>query len=340
MHLLIDIRSPHPSDFSAYFYAKIWVKFWTSFHPHDTISWLLYEDQDISETNSFPITRDSSWFQKKKLASHSYGPDRIISFSREKTVDPSIKTILHISDITEFLYPRSIENWFTRKKREKEYKYILKKAHKIIVPHLDIGRELVEVFQVSEEKIYVIPYLKEKQESKNDSPIRHASFFAGEYFFVEGTSGEEWNPLGILTQYSQYVHELHGDKKLFISGNLWENLWHIASYIRSLDLIDMVKIGGLLPMKEKETLLSHASAWISIGSYYGWGTTIVEAESFGIPLLLSDIPVLREYTGIFIHPNHLEELPGILLDIEKHSNAKITKDNTAIMEVYTTLIAE
>ena len=74
-------------------------------------------------------------------------------------IDPSVKTILHIPDITEFLYPRSIQNWFTRKKREKEYKDILSKSHKIIVPHFDIGRELAEVFQVSEEKIYVIPYL-------------------------------------------------------------------------------------------------------------------------------------------------------------------------------------
>lgn len=220
MHLLIDIRSSHPSDFSAYFYAKIWVNFWISLHPHDTISWLLYEDQDISEVNSFPIARDNPWFSKKKLASHSYGPDRIISFSQEKMIDPSVKTILHIPDITEFLYPRSIQNWFTRKKREKEYKDILSKSHKIIVPHFDIGRELAEVFQVSEEKIYVIPYLTDTQQRKNDHSIRSLYSLTGEYFFTEGTPGEEWNPLGILTQYSQYIHEFHGEKKLVISGNL------------------------------------------------------------------------------------------------------------------------
>lgn len=340
MHLLIDIRSSHPSDFSAYYYAKIWVNFWISLHPHDTISWLLYEDQDISEVNSFPIAKDNPWFSKKKLASHSYGPDRIISFSQEKMIDPSVKTILHIPDITEFLYPRSIQNWFTRKKREKEYKDILSKSHKIIVPHFDIGRELAEVFQVSEEKIYVIPYLTDTQQRKNDHSIRSLYSLTGEYFFTEGTPGEEWNPLGILTQYSQYIHEFHGEKKLVISGNLWENLWHIASYIRSFDLIDMVKIVGLLPLKEKEIILSHASAWISIGSYYGWGTTIIEAEVFDIPLILSDIPVLREYRSIRIHPNHLEELPNILQNIHKNILNKNTKDNTAIMGVYTTLIAE
>lgn len=340
MHLLIDIRSSHPADFSLYFYAKIWVKYWTISHPHDTISWIFYDDQDIIEQNGISIPRKTSWLHQKKIASHSHGPDRILSFSREPILDPSIKTILHMYDIAEFLYPQHIENWFSRKKRENGYKKILKKASQIIVPHLDTGREIAEIFQISEEKMNVIPYLMDTHETIHDPSVWNQYGVSPDSFFTEWTPWEEWNPLGILTAYARYIHDYDGERKLIISGNLWENLWHITSYIRSLDLIDRVKIIWLLPMKERQIIISHSSAWIYIGSYYGGGPTITEAEVFDIPLILSDIPVLWDYWGTHIHPNHLEELPQILKNIEKKEISGKRRDNTSIMNVYTKLIAE
>ncbi len=340
MHLLIDIRSSSWSYNSSLSYAQSWVKFWKRFHPDDIISWLLYEDEHIDEENIVFIPRNSFWRSKKKLSFHQNGPDRILSFSLCEMIDHSPKTILHISDISDFLYPRVNLNWFEKKKKEYNYKKILRKAHKIIVPHFDIGRELSEVFGASEEKMNVIPYLTEEIKKETDIAIFNQYNLHPPYFFTEWTAGEEWNPLGLLKAYSSYVHDFEGETKLIIHGNLGENLGYISSSIRALDLIDMVKIIGILPQKHKKIILGNALGWIFIGPYYSAGPQIVEGEGFHIPLILPDIGVLSEYRGIHIHPNHLETLPEILKNLKKGRKTGNEKDNEWIMNVYTKIIAE
>lgn len=310
------------------------------FHPDDTITWLLHENEHIDEENIVFVPKRSFWFSKKKLSFHKNWPDRIISFSLCKPIDSSIKTILHISDIADFLYPRTHQNWFEKKRKEYTYKKLLKKAHRIIVPHFDIGRELSEVFGASEEKMNVIPYLAEENKKETDVTILNQYNIQPPYFFTEGTAWEEWNPFGLLQAYSSYVHDFDGKTKLLIHGNIGENLGYISSSIRAFDLIDMVKIVGILPQEHKKIILGNAAAWIFIGPYYSSGSQISEAEGFGIPMILSDTSVLSEYTGIHIHPNHFETLPEILKNLKKWRKKDSEKDSESIIKVYTKIIAE
>lgn len=60
-----------------------------------------------------------------------------------------------------------------KKKEEYLYRNLLGKSHHIIVPHLEVGAELVELFNIPEKNISVIPYfIPEKNTEKPFSALQ------------------------------------------------------------------------------------------------------------------------------------------------------------------------
>ena len=152
----------------------------------------------------------------------------------------------HIFDNANILYPRNELGYFERKKKENAYKKLLNKSHHIIVPHLETGMELVEMFGISEKKISVIPYFLPKKEFSSFN-LLHPYSITPMYWIVEGTGGDEWNPFQLLQAYSHYIHEHNGTKRLVIVGDLGSNLKYISDCIRGLNIMEYVKIIGTLP---------------------------------------------------------------------------------------------
>lgn len=54
---------------------------------------------------------------------------------------------------------------------------------------------------------------------------------------------------------------------------------------------------GMIPLPHVYALLRSAVALINPSKFEGWSTTVEEAKSFGVPMILSDIDVHREQTG-------------------------------------------
>lgn len=54
------------------------------------------------------------------------------------------------------------------------------------------------------------------------------------------------------------------------------------------------KVLGLVPYKDVQSLMLHATAVINPSSFEGWSTTVEEAKTLNKALILSDIPVHRE----------------------------------------------
>ncbi|MCP1831676.1 glycosyltransferase involved in cell wall biosynthesis [Bradyrhizobium sp. USDA 4532] len=54
---------------------------------------------------------------------------------------------------------------------------------------------------------------------------------------------------------------------------------------------------GLIPLEHVYALLRASTALINPSEFEGWSTTVEEAKSFGVPLILSDIDVHREQTA-------------------------------------------
>ena len=54
---------------------------------------------------------------------------------------------------------------------------------------------------------------------------------------------------------------------------------------------------GMIPLDHVYALMRTSTALINPSRFEGWSTTVEEAKSFGVPMILSDIDVHREQTG-------------------------------------------
>ncbi len=340
MHILVDVRTTGPADLIRQNYGIAWVHLWKTYHPHDTITYLA-SPWSIIEWEVIYVRENWNILERRRIAHHQNGPDRIISFSRLVPIDRSIPTLSHIFDSVELLYPRWDHGIIGRTFKENQYNSLLKNSQSIIVPHLEVGMELVELSNIHEHKISVIPYFVPVRAHAPFSCLSPLGIIPG-YWIVEGSSGDEWDPFWLLRAYSHYIHEFGGTKRLIITGDLWSNLRHISECIRWLNIMDYVKIVGILPEQDRIALYEYASGWIALGGYYGWGPTLAYALTYGLPIFTSDIAPIREYADITLHPNHSEEIVEKLLILSKLSTTveKYIHSPHAIVEVYGRLIAE
>jgi glycosyltransferase involved in cell wall biosynthesis len=71
----------------------------------------------------------------------------------------------------------------------------------------------------------------------------------------------------------------------------------IISQVVERGLEEKFRYLGMVPLPHVFALLRGATALINPSCFEGWSTTVEEAKSFGVPMILSDINVHREQTG-------------------------------------------
>lgn len=132
-----------------------------------------------------------------------------------------------------------------------------------------------------------------------------------------------------------------------LHGNSAKYLKNLTEIISENNLQKFIHITGSLPIVEREALYEKASAWIFVGAYNTSKSNIALAKSYNLPLVLSDIPAFAIYeSATKIHPNHLENLSDLLLELEKNAE-KLQKNEyedreleKAIFEKYRTILSE
>ncbi len=322
MHIIIDIRDAHPFWSIIERYGESWWKIWKSHHPHDSISYLIFESQYAKTDEYIQVPRwASSWWRKKKIVHHKNNEIfRCINFSSFDPYSRHIPTLTHIFNNRQWLYPHDWESSYIAKKAlEYKMRRIARNSHKIIVPSMSVWLECVELWWIKEHDIEIIPYIPlEVWESDDLTGIQYQ--IQTPYFLYDWSFWTEGNIIGMLKWFEKYRH-IHGGKThLVLHGSLGQELTHITHVLRSFELTDSVKLVGTLEWENYEWLYKHAKAWIMVGSYYSGWPRIELAYAHKIPMILSDITAIRWFGATYIHPNHIsEELTSSLIHLEKRS---------------------
>lgn len=100
----------------------------------------------------------------------------------------------------------------------------------------------------------------------------------------------------------------------------------IVSFISEYDLAKNIFILGKIPYLDTISILIHSRALINPSLYEGWSTTVEEAKSYNLPIVLSDIPVHREQTPknrLFFNPISWKDLSNILFDLIKTNSTRL-----------------
>lgn len=106
----------------------------------------------------------------------------------------------------------------------------------------------------------------------------------------------------------------------------------LSESVRNAGLERRFRMLGMIPLEHLHALMQTCVALINPSKFEGWSTTVEEAKSAGVRMILSGIPVHREQAegfAEFFDPDRPEELARILLDNLSPAHARPAPHDSA-----------
>ena len=152
-----------------------------------------------------------------------------------------------------------------------------------------------------------------------------------DYFIAISTNYNYKNQRTIITAFSEYCKR-GGNKKMLFVGRISPESEAGKEYDRlAQEVKDKVIFKSHITNEELGGLYKNASCFISASLFECLGMPVVEAMSFGLPVLLSDLDVHREVSmnkGIYFKPTDYDDLAEKMLkmDFSKRDYAEDIKE--------------
>jgi glycosyltransferase involved in cell wall biosynthesis len=99
----------------------------------------------------------------------------------------------------------------------------------------------------------------------------------------------------------------------------------LSNLVQTLGLTGQFRFLGLVPRAHVIALMRACDAMINPSLFEGWSTTVEESRALGVPIILSDLPVLREQMGdlaSYFDPFSITDLAEKLCSFEPLDSTK------------------
>ncbi len=205
-----------------------------------------------------------------------------------------IPQVMTIHDLTTFLYPehRGKEVSERLSARVKEASKI---THKIMAVSQSTGRDIEKYLKVSAKKIAVIyPGLSQLDKPNHQLPN---NLKTKSYILFVGTVEPRKNLVGLFKAYSLLPLRLQEQYPLVIVGAEGWNVGETYDAFKTLKLEGKVKFLGFVSDASLAKLYQEAAVFVYPSLYEGFGLPVLEALSFGTPVVTSNISSLPEVAG-------------------------------------------
>lgn len=227
------------------------------------------------------------------------------------------KTVITIHDVAFKKFP-GLYSGMQRFILDSCAKKSAKKAWKIIVPSEATKLDMIKYYNCPEEKICVIPHgapsvPKMLRWSEADT-IKYYKHFRIEpktkYFLFVGRLETKKNLERVVRAFGDFSKEFD-DWKLILAGKRGFGFEKIWAEVEKLGLTDKVLMPGYITEDEKWFLLQNCRVFVFTTLYEGFGLPLLEAFSFGKPVLSSDCSAMPEVAGggaYLVNPLKVDEI--------------------------------
>ena len=221
------------------------------------------------------------------------------------------------------LYPQR-----TRRYLRLTTKYALRNSKKIITVSQSTKKDLIDFYHADPDKIEVVCHgiampkkIKGKDKQKNTKP----------YILFIGRLETKKNVHGLIEAFDILKAKYKIPHQLILVGPLGHGYEEVKIDILNSKYRQDIIEKGYVSEKEKKSLLRNADLFALPSFYEGFGMPVLEAQSYGVPVLTSDISSMPEVAGqgaILIHPQNAKDIAeGIfkIIDKEEIRNDLIAK---------------
>lgn len=222
-----------------------------------------------------------------------------------------VKKIVTIHDLTFFIYPEvhtRVKRYFFR------YFIILacRLSDAIICVSESTRNDLAKYINDVKAKVYVVPLAVStlKISEVDVKSVRDKYGIVGDYILFIGTLEPRKNVCNLLKSFGTNDN-LSSNYQLVLVGKKGWYYQSMFGMIRQLNIEKSVIMPGFVTEKEKFSLLSAASVFVYPSIYEGFGLPVLEAISYGIPTVTSNVSSLPEVAGdaaLLVNPDKVEDL--------------------------------
>lgn len=213
------------------------------------------------------------------------------------------KTVITIHDVAFRKFPQlytPFQRWILNNCARKS----ARKAWKIIVPSEATKKDMMKYYKCKEDKIVVIPHgapeVPKMMSWSEAQTIKLYKHFGIEprtkYFLFIGRLESKKNLERVVRAFGAFL-KVHDDWKLMLAGKRGHGFDKIWKEVVRLGLQDKVLMPGYITEDEKFFLLHNCRVFVFTSLYEGFGLPLLEAFSFGKPVLSSDCSSMPEVAG-------------------------------------------
>ncbi len=234
----------------------------------------------------------------------------------------SVPHIVCLHDISFALFPQDFPSWIHFKPKLFAYPSSRRAAQVITISEFS-RQEILRVYGLRQEKVQVVSPGSERSDRQGErlqagGPYHHIQ---APFFLFVGSLLPRRQVKCVLQALSKLSSEYHfvvvGERDAQRQRTLQE-------YAQTWKVADRVQILGYVSDENLDDLYQRTCALISPSTYEGFGLPVLEAMTRGVPVIVWDIPIMREVVGeagILIQSGDVATLASAMSKIatdEKH----------------------
>lgn len=260
----------------------------------------------------------SAYLNKQKLDVY-HNPANFIPLGYRQ---PSVITV---HDLAIFRHP----DWFPGSLINKSWSKrvtvpsSIKRAQKIIAVSESTKRDIIKLFKVPADRIEVIYEGAEKNRISNfESRIWKKKYGIKDKFILYvGTLEPRKNVVGLVKAFDAWQEKnkkIGKDYQLIIAGGKGWKFGQVFKAITAAKFGERIRYIGYIPPDHKWELMQEATVFVFPSLYEGFGLPVLEAMSFGAPVITSKVSSIPEITGqaaALINPRSANQLTEVLTKV-------------------------
>jgi glycosyltransferase involved in cell wall biosynthesis len=210
-----------------------------------------------------------------------------------------LPVVAHVHDLIPLIFPEQFSG-FAGMYWKRLLPLSWRRARVITVSNMAVKRDIVRLLNVPEEKIHVVPYYPDSSWRRVAQGLREdfleADIATGKMpVFLMLASHEPRKNIELGIQALAELKNRHAlPARLICIGGLTGHTALLKSIAAELGVSDALELPGYLPQEEITRHLLACHGLLFVSRYEGYGMPPQEAQSIGVPVLLSDIPCHRE----------------------------------------------
>lgn len=237
-----------------------------------------------------------------------------------------IKKIVTIHDLIFLRFP-NFYPFFDRKIHLWKFKKACQQADVIIAISEQTKRDIIEFFQISENKIVVIYQgchhtFKVVKTDDYRETVRNKFQLPERFILNVGTIEERKNLLNIVKAIT------NTDIPLIVVGKKTKYYQQVKKYVIKNKLEERIQFLEGVSVEELSALYQMADIFVYPSVFEGFGIPVIEALFSGTPVITSNVSSLPEAGGpgaLFVNPNNVEDLHAKILALWNNESERIRR---------------